>query len=173
MNSPIAVCVGNVINNMLFGMRFPQGSVEMHRLHSLLDKQSRLVINPLMGLYIAAPWTTDIPLLNTKWNDLMAIRSQLYDFLQKQIDDHRVRLAHGDPIEDDFTFTYMREMEDRRQNGSEMGFFDDCQMKMLLLDLFFAGMETTVTTLKWAFLVITVNIDIQRKVQEELDNKCT
>ncbi|VDN37904.1 unnamed protein product [Cylicostephanus goldi] len=24
MNSPIAVCVGNVINNMLFGMRFPQ-----------------------------------------------------------------------------------------------------------------------------------------------------
>ncbi|VDN23562.1 unnamed protein product [Cylicostephanus goldi] len=144
----------------------------MHHLHSLLDKQSRLVINPIMGLYIAAPWTTDIPLLNGKWTDLMTIRNQLYDFLQKQIDDHRLRLARGDAIEDDFTFTYMREMENRRQIGSDMGYFDDWQMKMLLLDLFFAGMETTVTTLKWGFLMAACHPEIQRKVQEELDNQC-
>ena len=42
-------------------------------------------------------------------------------------------------------------------------------MKMLLLDLFFAGMETTVTTLKWAFLLICKYGNVQRKVQEELD----
>ncbi|EYC19587.1 hypothetical protein Y032_0024g951 [Ancylostoma ceylanicum] len=172
MNSPVAVCVGNVINNMLFGMRFPQGSAEMHHLHSLLDQQSRLVINPIMGLYIAAPWTTDVPLLNGMWNELMAIRSELYDFLQKQIDDHRSILACGEAIEDDFTFTYMREMEKRRQTGADMGYFDDWQMKMLLLDLFFAGMETTVTTLKWGFLLATIHPDVQRKVQEELDNQC-
>ncbi|KAK6732974.1 hypothetical protein RB195_017009 [Necator americanus] len=172
MHSAIAVCVGNVINNMLFGMRFPQGSAEMHHLHSLLDQQSRLVVNPVMGLYIAAPWTTDIPLINGKWNDLMAIRSELYDFLQKQIDDHRLKILRDDHVEDDFTFSYMREMEKRRQTGTDMGYFDDWQMKMLLLDLFFAGMETTVTTLKWGFLLAAIHPDIQRKVQEELDNVC-
>ncbi|KHJ90047.1 hypothetical protein OESDEN_10116 [Oesophagostomum dentatum] len=69
-------------------------------------------------------------------------------------------------------FTYMREMEKRRQTGADMGYFDDWQMKMLLLDLFFAGMETTVTTLKWGFLLATIHPEVQRKVQEELDNKC-
>ncbi|VDO30284.1 unnamed protein product [Haemonchus placei] len=191
INSAIAVCVGNIINNMLFGVRFPQGSHEMHHLHGLLDQQSRLVINPIMGLYIAAPWTTEIPLLNTKWLELMGIREQLWNFLQKQIDvsfvvsegvtlftvgtldEHREKSALNDAIEDDFTFTYMREMERRRQSGEDMGYFDDWQMKMLLLDLFFAGMETTVTTLKWGFLLAVLHPKVQRRVQEELDNECS
>lgn len=58
----------------------------MHQLHSLLDQQSRLVVNPIMGLYIAAPWTTSIPIVNRKWTELMQIREQLWNFLQEQID---------------------------------------------------------------------------------------
>ncbi|VDP10510.1 unnamed protein product [Heligmosomoides polygyrus] len=50
--------------------------------------------------------------------------------------------------------------------------FSDWQMKMLLLDLFFAGMETTVTTLKWGFLLAVLHPNVQRRVQEELDNEC-
>ncbi|PIO57373.1 hypothetical protein TELCIR_21220, partial [Teladorsagia circumcincta] len=148
------------------------GSHEMHNLHALLDQQSRLVVNPIMGLYIAAPWTTDVPLLNTKWMELMGIREQLWNFLQKQIDEHHEKSSTNDVSEDDFTFTYMREMERRRRSGEDMGYFDDWQMKMLLLDLFFAGMETTVTTLKWGFLLAVLNPKVQRRVQEELDNEC-
>lgn len=33
-------------------------------------------------------------------------------------------------------------------------------MTMLLLDLFFAGMETTVTTLKWGFLLTTLHPEV-------------
>lgn len=40
---------------------------------------------------------------------------------------------------------------------------------MLLLDLFFAGMETTVTTLKWGFLMMCLHPEIQERVQQELD----
>lgn len=40
---------------------------------------------------------------------------------------------------------------------------------MLLLDLFFAGMETTVTTMKWGFLMSLIHQDVQAKIQEELD----
>ncbi|WKX93241.1 hypothetical protein Q1695_010913 [Nippostrongylus brasiliensis] len=168
INSSVAVCVGNIIHNMLFG-----GSEEMHHLHSLLDKQSRLVINPIMGLYIAAPFTTDIPLVNRKWKELMGIRDQLWQFLEQQIDSHRRKMAENEVAEDDFTYTYMREMEKRRQSCDDMGYFDDWQMKMLLLDLFFAGMETTVTTLKWGFLLTVLHPSVQARVQDELDNECT
>lgn len=44
----------------------------------------------------------------------------------------------------DFTYVYMKEMESRRLSGKEMGYFSELQLKMLLLDLFFAGSETTV-----------------------------
>jgi cytochrome P450 len=40
---------------------------------------------------------------------------------------------------------------------------------MLLLDLFFAGSETTVTTTKWGLLMMVLHPKIQQKVQEELD----
>uniref|UniRef100_A0A158P7X3 Unspecific monooxygenase n=1 Tax=Angiostrongylus cantonensis TaxID=6313 RepID=A0A158P7X3_ANGCA len=148
------------------------GSTEILRLHSLLDRQSHLVVNPIMGLYIAAPWTTDIPLLNDKWCELMQIRQQLWDFLQKQIDSHRRQLATDGVLEDDLTFAYMREMEKRRLTGTDMGYFNEWQMKMLLFDLLFAGMETTATTLKWGFLLVILNPHVQRRVQQELDREC-
>jgi cytochrome P450 len=40
---------------------------------------------------------------------------------------------------------------------------------MLLLDLFFAGSETTVTTTKWGLLMMVLHPEIQSRVQEELD----
>lgn len=48
--------------------------------------------------------------------------------------------------------------------------FREWQMKMLLLDLFFAGMETTVTTMKWGFLMIIIHPHVQKRIQTELDH---
>ncbi|CAI4227329.1 unnamed protein product [Auanema sp. JU1783] len=170
MHSPIAVCVGNIIMNLLFGERFPQGSEEMHHLHGLLDQQSQLVVNPIMGLYIALPFTSKIPLLNMKWNELMKLRNHLWNFLEEHIQKHRETFENDLPYEDDFTYKYMEEMKKRQETSDDMGYFDEWQMKMLLLDLFFAGMETTVTTLKWGFLLATIHQDVQKKIQEELDS---
>uniref|UniRef100_F1L4Z7 Cytochrome P450 n=1 Tax=Ascaris suum TaxID=6253 RepID=F1L4Z7_ASCSU len=118
-----AVCVGNIINNILFGNRFPQGSAEFHHLHSLLDEQSRLVINPIMGAYIAAPWLTTIPLVNTKWKHLLTIREQLWAYLDIQINEHKEKFdADGRPA--DFTYSYMKEMHRRKIEGDHPGFFE-------------------------------------------------
>ncbi|PIO57028.1 hypothetical protein TELCIR_21570, partial [Teladorsagia circumcincta] len=93
--------------------------------------------------------------------------------LRKHLQGASRKVVTNDVSEDDFTFTYMREMERRRQSGEDMGYFNDWQMKMQLLDLFFAGMETTVTTLKWGFLLAVLHPKVQRRVQEELDNECS
>uniref|UniRef100_A0A1I7TB72 Cytochrome P450 n=1 Tax=Caenorhabditis tropicalis TaxID=1561998 RepID=A0A1I7TB72_9PELO len=169
----IAVCVGNIINNMLFGLRFNQDNQIMHRLHRLLDDQSHTVMQPIMGAYIAFPLTTKVPLINKEWKHLMEIKKELLEFLDTQIEGHRMgwreeMVEEGEP--EDLTYAYMIEVEKRKRAGEDVGFFDDQQLKMLLLDLFFAGMETTVTTLKWAFLLMAKNPEIQRKVQKELDS---
>jgi cytochrome P450 len=38
-----------------------------------------------------------------------------------------------------------------------------------LADLFIAGSETTATSLRWFLLYMMHNLDVQRKVQEEID----
>lgn len=58
-----------------------QDDKAMHDLHKALDAQSRLVVHPLMGLYIAFPLSTKIPVLNWKWTQLMGMRNFLWDFV--------------------------------------------------------------------------------------------
>ncbi|GMT16768.1 hypothetical protein PFISCL1PPCAC_8065, partial [Pristionchus fissidentatus] len=169
LSTPIAVCVGNVINKILFGKTFPQGSEEMRKLHHLLDTQSQLVVHPLMGLYIALPCTTHIPLINRPWQKLLRQREMFWGFLNEQVEDHERRFDAGG-YEEDFTFSYLAEMQRRKEDGEDMGYFSDWQLRMLLLDLSFAGMETTVTTLKWAFLLLAAHPEVQESVQRELDS---
>ncbi|GMR37053.1 hypothetical protein PMAYCL1PPCAC_07248 [Pristionchus mayeri] len=168
LSTPIAVCVGNVINKVLFGKTFPQGSDEMRDLHLLLDTQSSLVMHPFMGLYIALPCTTHIPLINRPWNKLLRQRDAFWRFLGEQVEDHK-RLFNEGNYENNFTFSYLEEMRRRQEEGVDMGSFSDWQLRMLLLDLFFAGMETTVTTLKWAFMLMAAHPEVQETVQRELD----
>uniref|UniRef100_A0A7E4UME8 Cytochrome P450 n=1 Tax=Panagrellus redivivus TaxID=6233 RepID=A0A7E4UME8_PANRE len=168
MTEPIAVCVGNIINDMLFGTTFEHTDLHFQKMQKMLDKQVRVVMNPLMGLYLVAPWTTQIPVINAPWKELMEIREVLWNFLGVQIDDHtKTFVPYSEAT--DFTYAYMNEMHDRRVNGRDMGFFSDKQLKMLLLDLFFAGMETTVTTAKWGILMLMLHPEVQKKAQEELD----
>ncbi|KAK0393489.1 hypothetical protein QR680_000237 [Steinernema hermaphroditum] len=163
----LSVCVGNIINSILFGHRFPQGSKEFAELSAVLDSQSQLVIRPIMGLYIAAPITSQIPILNWPFKKLIDLRTKLWTYLKAQVKDHKGRFNPSEEVTD-FTFAYLKEMHDR-DAGQDIGFFSEWQLTMLLLDLFFAGMETTVTTLKWGFLMMMLNEQVQRKVHRELD----
>ncbi|VDK87849.1 unnamed protein product [Litomosoides sigmodontis] len=165
-----AVCVGNIINNILFGYRFPQGSAQFSSLHKLLDSLSQLVLHPLMGLYITLPFTTNIPLVNYKWRRFKYLRDELWEFISSEVQVHMNTFNSVElPEITDFTYAYLSEMDRRKKAGEPSEYFSEWQLMMLLLDLFFAGMETTVTTLKWGFLLSMIHPDVQTKVQNELD----
>uniref|UniRef100_A0AC34GW49 Cytochrome P450 n=1 Tax=Panagrolaimus sp. ES5 TaxID=591445 RepID=A0AC34GW49_9BILA len=164
MTQPIAVCVGNIINNMLFGKTFEHTDEKFLKMQKMLDKQSQIVLNPIMGLYILAPWTTQIPAINWYWKDLMEIRDTLWGILAEQID---VPYPYAEPT--DFTYAYLNEIYDRKHGDKDMGYFDEKQLQMLLLDLFFAGMETTGNNTKWGILMLMTHPEAAKKAQEELD----
>jgi cytochrome P450 len=48
--------------------------------------------------------------------------------------------------------------------------FSEYNLKVVLQDLFFAGTETTSTTLLWAILFLTQNSHVQKKLQNEVDS---
>jgi len=45
----------------------------------------------------------------------------------------------------------------------------DGNLIVVLHQLFAAGSDTTSTTLRWAVLLMAQNLDVQRKVHEEID----
>jgi len=63
----------------------------------------------------------------------------------------------------------MNEMRKRQLNNQPGGYFDTKQLKMVLLDLFFAGSETTVTTTKWGILLLMLHPHWQERCHTELD----
>uniref|UniRef100_A0A5F8G7Z1 Cytochrome P450 n=1 Tax=Monodelphis domestica TaxID=13616 RepID=A0A5F8G7Z1_MONDO len=53
--------------------------------------------------------------------------------------------------------------------GTPGSSFTPANLRMVVADLFTAGMVTTATTLRWALLLLLLHPDVQRKVQEEVD----
>uniref|UniRef100_A0A0K0EN67 Cytochrome P450 n=1 Tax=Strongyloides stercoralis TaxID=6248 RepID=A0A0K0EN67_STRER len=162
-----AACVGNIIITILFGKRFDHNDPSFIELRDLLERQTQLVIQPIMGLYCILPLSTKIPFINSKWKELMMMKEKLFDFIDKELEEHKKKF---DPSEEptDFTYAYLKEIHDRISTNSDIGYFSIKQLRSLLLDLFFAGMETTVTTLKWGFLYLLRHPEELEKVQREL-----
>ncbi|KAH7727005.1 Protein CYP-33C1 [Aphelenchoides avenae] len=93
----------------------------------------------------------------------------MYAYFDKQIAEHRERLATEEVIEPkDFVDAYLLEMT-RQQESGEPSYFNDMQLRNVILDLFIAGQETTTNTLTWSVLYILHNLHVQDGMHEELD----
>ena len=62
---------------------------------------------------------------------------------------------------------YLTEMARRTQAGLE-GSFSEPQMLHVLADLFGAGVDTTLTTLRWLLLLLAAHPEAQARVHAEL-----
>jgi len=64
---------------------------------------------------------------------------------------------------DDLMAMFMKEMI-KRTNNKDSHFFTEKQCYFLLSDLFGAGVETSVNTLRWFLLYMALNKEIQVKI---------
>uniref|UniRef100_A0A8D1QBF8 Cytochrome P450 2J2 n=1 Tax=Sus scrofa TaxID=9823 RepID=A0A8D1QBF8_PIG len=90
-------------------------------------------------------------------------REKLRMFIARVIENHR---RDWNPAEArDFIDAYLREIE----KGSSPSVFNEENLICSTLDLFFAGTETTSTTLRWGLLYMALYPEVQEKVQAEID----
>lgn len=65
--------------------------------------------------------------------------------------------------------TFFTEIERRTSTGEDLGFFSEWQLVCVMFDLWVAGMETAVPTIRWAFLLMIKYPEYQQKVRDEID----
>ncbi|XP_070362889.1 cytochrome P450 2D14-like isoform X2 [Equus asinus] len=86
--------------------------------------------------------------------------------LDELVAEHRMTRDPAQPPRD-LTDAFQDEVE--KAKGNPESSFNDDNLRLVVADLFFAGMVTTSTTLAWALLLMILHPDVQRRVQQEVD----
>ncbi|KAI4586094.1 hypothetical protein MJG53_003881 [Ovis ammon polii x Ovis aries] len=155
--------VSNVIASLTFGCRFeyndPRIVKLLDKLEDMLKEESGLV----RQVVEAVPMLLRIPGLAAKvFPGLKAFMALIDELIteQKMTRDPTQPPRH-------LTDAFLDEMKEAKGNPESS--FNDENLRLVVTDLFTAGMVTTSTTLAWALLLMILHPDVQRRVQQEID----
>lgn len=158
----------NVLWKVCVGHSFEYDDPKLKEIMNLMHQFFKEIGNPISILHITIPWLFKIfptllnrhvaVVLNTKINSLMA----------DHVIEHEETLDENNPR--DYIDTILIEI--KKTIDPLSSFYGDVGKENLintLNDLFLAGAETSSTTLTWGMLYMVRHPEVQKKVQEELD----
>ncbi|KAM6279344.1 cytochrome P450 2K4-like [Porphyrio hochstetteri] len=158
MNAAIA----NVIVSILFGKRFDYEDPTFKRLVSLVNQNVRMFGSPSVSMY------NMFPVLGFLLKDhkiFIQNVEEINAFIKVTFVEHLKALDRND--QRSFIDTFL--VRQQEENGKANGYFDNENLVEVVRNLFVAGMETTSTTLRWGLLLMMKYPEIQKKVQEEIE----
>uniref|UniRef100_A0A8C7BSN4 Cytochrome P450 family 2 subfamily D member 6/pseudo n=1 Tax=Neovison vison TaxID=452646 RepID=A0A8C7BSN4_NEOVI len=155
--------VSNVISSLTYGRRFeyddPQLLKLLDRLHAGVEEDQGLLREILNSI----PVLLHIPGLAGK---LFSAQKAFMTLIDELVQEHRTSRDPTQPPRD-LTDAFLDEVE--KAKGNPKSSFNDENLSMVTSDLFAAGMVSTSTTLAWALLLMILHPDVQRRVQQEID----
>ncbi|XP_004607355.3 cytochrome P450 2J2-like [Sorex araneus] len=155
--------VSNIICSVTFGERFEYQDEKFQGLLRMLDEVICLETSIWCQLYNIFPRIMNLlpgshQTLFNNWENLKLFVAEIIENHKKDWNPDETR---------DFIDAYLKEVEKHKNDTSSS--FDEENLIYTTLDLFFAGTETTSTTLRWALLYMALYPDIQEKVHAEID----
>ncbi|XP_070455753.1 cytochrome P450 2D14-like isoform X2 [Equus przewalskii] len=155
--------VSNVIASLTFGRRFDYNDPRFLKLLDLTEDFLKEQSGFLPQVLNAIPMFLHIPGLVAKvFPGQRAFMAQLDELVAE----HRMTRDPAQPPRD-LTDAFQDKVE--KAKGNPESSFNDDNLHLVVADLFFAGMVTTSTTLAWALLLMILHPDVQRRVQQEID----
>ncbi|XP_048791296.1 cytochrome P450 2K6-like isoform X3 [Lagopus muta] len=158
MNSAIA----NVIVSVLLGKRFDYEDPIFKRLVSLMNENMKLFGSPSVSLYNTFPILGFFLKAQKKFTENV---KEVNNFIKDTFTKYLKVLDRND--QRSFIDAFL--VRQQEENGKDNKFFDDVNLTEVVRNLFTAGMDTTATTLRWGLLLMMKYPEIQKKVQEEID----
>ncbi|XP_064003034.1 cytochrome P450 2J2-like isoform X2 [Pogoniulus pusillus] len=157
--------VSNIICSIIFGNRFEYHDEEFQTLLHLMEDTVRLHGTVAGQLYPSFP--TVMKFLPGSHQTILKNWKVMRSFVVEKIDRHK---EDWNPSESrDYIDSYLQEMAKLFVKGDSSNSFQEENLVACVLDLLFAGTETTATTLRWALLYMAIHPEIQARVQAEID----
>ncbi|XP_007536662.1 cytochrome P450 2B11-like [Erinaceus europaeus] len=153
----------NIICSIVFGERFSYSDPQFLRLLDLFFKSFALISSfPSQVFQLFSSVMKHFPGTHSQvYNNLQEINA----FIGCSVERHRETLDPSAPR--DFIDTYLLKMDKEKSNPNTE--FHQKNLIITALSLFFAGTETTSTTLRYGFLLMLKYPHIRERVHKEID----
>ncbi|XP_038562719.1 cytochrome P450 2F2-like [Micropterus salmoides] len=151
----------NIICQVLFGTRYEYDDEFIKVIVQCFTENAKIANGPWAMLYDTLPMIRNLPLPFSKAFKNVKTCQNLVKCL---LTEHKKTRVPGEPR--DFLDCYLDEMEKRGNDGSS---FSEDELTSYVLDLHFAGTDTTSNTLLTGFLYLMTYPHIQERCQQEID----
>ncbi|XP_025099209.1 cytochrome P450 2D3-like [Pomacea canaliculata] len=138
---------------------------ELLQTMQIFDTSNELVGNGLLEdtvAFLPVAVTSRARQLKTEFGKFM-------DFINYNVDDHRKTLSN-DKVRDMTDAVLLAQKSVEEKDPEKMAMFTDANAKLIVTDLFGAGVDTTRMTLEWGLYLMASFPEVQRKAQEEIDD---
>ncbi|XP_021010870.1 cytochrome P450 2D3 [Mus caroli] len=156
-----AVC--NVIASLIYARRFEYGDPDFIKMLKILKENMGENTGLFPEVVNTFPIILHIPGLADK---VFPGKKTFLTLVNKLVTENK-RTWDPDQPPRDLTDAFLAEME--KAKGNPKSSFNEANLHLVVLDLFGAGIVTTSITLTWALLLMILHPDVQRRVQEEID----
>uniref|UniRef100_A0A0K0FGA2 Cytochrome P450 18a1 (inferred by orthology to a D. melanogaster protein) n=1 Tax=Strongyloides venezuelensis TaxID=75913 RepID=A0A0K0FGA2_STRVS len=163
----IQLSVGNVINLILFGIMYSNTQDnEFFKFTKAIEEFIKGSQRWEFRILILFPFIDRIPILN-KYLYKRITRSQrkMRKLAKIQVKNSR-KTFNPDDEPPNFIHAVLKEIQ---STDSKYSYLNSDHLEGMVLDFWIGGVETSYTTLKWFILIIMKHLDIQKKLQDEID----
>ncbi|KAM9325623.1 cytochrome P450 2A6-like [Gastrophryne carolinensis] len=167
----LRLAVSNVICSVVFGERFDYEDQRFKTILALLQ-EIMLMMSSVWGMLLNM-FPKTMQTLPGPQQKIFSNFEKLKTFIAESLEHHRETLDINCPR--DFIDCFLIRMDEEKDNPDTEFKFDN--LFGTVIDLFFAGTETTSTTIKYGLLYLLKHPEMQRKIHDEMDrvvgqNRC-
>ncbi|XP_006776012.1 PREDICTED: cytochrome P450 2D17 [Myotis davidii] len=162
-NALLNRAVSNVISSLIYGRRFEYEDPRFLKLMDQMEEGLKEESGILRQVLESVPVLLRIPGLAAK---VFKGQRAFMALLDELLAEHKMTRDPAQPPRD-LTDAFLDEVEKAKEDPRSS--FNSENLRMVVADLFSAGMVTTSTTLAWALLLMILHPDVQHRVQKEID----
>ncbi|KAK3091177.1 hypothetical protein FSP39_017737 [Pinctada imbricata] len=163
--APLKVCIANVISSMSMGKTY---GLEDNRLMVIMEMIEWLFADAsFRGIAAYIPFAKHIPGDPFHVKKRENIIEDILNFLREVVEDHK-KSFDEDKVHD-YIDAFLKEQKKMEEDPEST--FTDEQLIQSVRDFFVAGYESTVQTLRWIFLILIHNPDVQIKMRNEIESR--
>lgn len=161
---PIQLCVGNVINESLFGYHYKyEDAGRFEKFVKVVDRHLKIAQGNASLLVSAFPWLRHLPVIgNLGYHSIKNNIKSYQQFIEEEVTS-QLKNYDGESEPENFVHAYMQQM---KQTGNPN--LDMTNLCASVLDFWLAGMETASNSLRWHLAFMMKYPEVQDKVRNEI-----